>query len=477
MVDGNLGDFTKSDKVDKSNLGLLVIMAIAIFMQTLDATILSTALPSIAKDFDRPAITIQMVIISYTLSLAIIMPISGWAADKFGTMKMMMFSIIMFSVGSLMCAVSPSIEFLIFSRAVQGLGGAFLVPVSRLAMMKTFEKNTWLQVINWVAIPALIGPIIGPLLGGYLVEYFSWHWIFLINLPVGVLGMIFCGKYMRNFKEDESHLDFKGYIYFAIFAFCATLALDLLGKSDNYLFSLALFAVGVGSLWLYVRHARKREGEAIFPLELFDVRTFRVGIIGNVVCRLGISALPLVLPLFIQVAHKQSPSTAGLLIAPMALATVLTKPFMVSIINAFGYRNVLIFNTLITGVLITSLAIPSPDTPVVWFLPIMILLGMFNSIQFTAMNTITIANLKGYLESSGNTLTTVNQQMAISFGLACGASLVRFFNSTPAITGGSIHTAFRLSFVILGVLTMLSTLVFRKLHKQDGAELSSKKKA
>ncbi|MCS4532698.1 DHA2 family efflux MFS transporter permease subunit [Neisseria montereyensis] len=450
------------------------LLATAIFMQMLDATILNTALPAIAKDLNESALNMQSAIVSYALTLAIFIPISGYLADKFGTKKVFIVSIFVFSLGSLFCALSGSLIQLDISRVVQGMGGALMTPVARLAMIKTYPKNELVGAMNYAIIPALIGPILGPLVGGYLVEIMSWHWIFLINIPMGLLGILFSLKYMPDYSLKSSRLDVVGFLIFGVSSILLSIALELTGHSENYILESILMFLGVFMMVFYYLYAKKAKNP-IFPLGLFLIRTFRVGVIGNLITRLGIGSIPLLVPLLIQLAYGQSPSISGWIIAPMALAAMFTKPFVIPIINRFGYRNILIFNTIILGILIGSLSIPSEKMPIYWFIPVMLIIGCLNSIQFTAMNSITVANLRDNQTSSGNSLISVNQQLAIGFGIAMGLSILKFAENTEWISHNNIHTAFQYTFIFLGVFTVLSSMIFRWLHPKDGNNLKSKK--
>ncbi|PWW19557.1 MFS transporter [Chryseobacterium sp. AG844] len=451
---------------------LPLILATAIFMQMLDSTILNTSLPAIAKDLNESPLNMQNAIISYVLTLAVFMPASGFLADRFGTKKIFIFSLLLFSLGSLFCSLSQNLTHLVISRVVQGVGGSLMTPVGKLALIKTFDKNELLKAMNFAIIPALIGPVLGPLVGGYMVDYLSWHWIFLINIPIGVLGILLGLKFMPNYKSDDVDFDLKGFLIFAAASLLLSVSLELFGDIQNITPVLLVFIMGFLFLYYYYKHA-KRGGNPIFPLNLFQVRTFRVGIVGNLATRLGISSVPLLLPLMIQIAYKQSAVTSGWIIAPMALTAIFGKSSVIKILDKYGYRQTLMVNTFIIGTLICLLAIPDIHTSLYWFIPIIAVLGFFNSIQFTSMNTISIADLRNFQTSSGNSLLSVNQQLAIGFGIAFGLIVLKLFENTDLIKG-EIHNAFRLTFLTVGILTILSGLVFRRLHISDGKNMQSK---
>lgn len=451
---------------------LPLILATAIFMQMLDSTILNTSLPSIARDLQESPLNMQNTIISYVLTLAVFMPASGFLADRFGTRKVFIAALILFSIGSLFCAVSQNLTQLVISRVIQGVGGSLMTPVGKLALIKTFDRNELLKAMNFAIIPALIGPVLGPLVGGYIVDYLSWHWIFLINIPIGIVGIILGAKYMPNYNSKDTDFDVKGFLIFAAASLLLSISLELFGGIQNITPVLLVFILGFLFLYYYYRHAKKR-GNPIFPLNLFQVRTFRVGIVGNLATRLGISSVPLLLPLMIQIAYHQSAVTSGWIVAPMALTAMFGKSSVIRILNTYGYKRTLMLNTLIIGILICCLAIPDIHTSLFWFIPIIAVLGFFNSIQFTSMNTISIADLRNFQTSSGNSLLSVNQQLAIGFGIAFGLIVLKLYESSPDLIKYETHNAFRYTFLTVGTLTILSSLVFRRLHVSDGRNMKS----
>lgn len=458
----------------KTSPFLPILLAIAIFMQQLDSTILNTALPAMAKDLGESPLNMQSTIIAYALTLAIMMPLSGFLSDRIGTRYLFMSSLVIFILGSLLCAVASSLNLLIIARIIQGIGGAMLTPVARLTMVQAYERSRLITIMNYALMPALIGPVIGPILGGYLVDYASWHWIFLLNLPIGLLGLVATWYLMPNFSQEVDHFDGIGFTLFAVAAFCLSLAFETMSHPNSWLFSLLMIIAGIVTLATYMVHARHLGNGALYPANLIAVRTFRLGLAGNLVSRLGMSSLPLLLPLMFQVAFGFSAVNAAWLLMPIAVAAIIAKPMLTPIMNHFGYRQTLTVNTRLIGLLIFSLAFISATTPQ-WLLILQLfILGAANSLQFTGMNTITLADLRSTQASSGTSLMGVNQQLALSFGIAIGAILLQNLSRTSFV-GTNISLAFRITFVVLGVLTFASSWIFARLHPTDGDNLLPKR--
>ena len=451
---------------------LPLLLAVAIFMQMLDTTILNTALPKMAVDLNESPLNMQSAIIAYALTLAVLIPLSGYLVDRFGTKKVFIASMALFMLGSAMCAAAPNLPMLVVARIVQGVGGSMLVPVPRLTLLRVYDKSQLLNAINYAVMPALIGPVLGPLVGGYLVEYASWHWIFLLNLPIGAIGILIAMKIMPDVKGDKPDLDLSGFFLFGASACALSLAVEMITHPGAKIFSLLLIIGSAAAMWLYWKHADRDEAP-LYARNLFQVRTFRLGLAGNLFSRLGISSVPFLLPLLFQVAFGFSASLSGWLIAPIALASLLTKPIVKPVIAHFGYRRVLVANTRIVGLLIMCLAIPNADTPLWLWMMLLLLVGTCNSLQFSAMNTLTIADLRPYQTGSGNSLMAVNQQLAISFGIALGALILNFLTKS-SIGIANLHNAFRYTFIYIGAITFISGWIFLGLHGHDGENLVKK---
>ncbi len=449
------------------------IAALAIFMQSLDGTILNTALPSIASDLNRSPLSLQSIIISYTLVLALLIPLSGWLSDRYGSRNVFVIAVGIFTLGSLFCAMSYSLEALIVSRIIQAIGGSMMVPVSRLAILYTYDKARLLGVINFITIPGLVGPIIGPTLGGWLVEIASWHWIFIINLPIGLFGMYFAYYHMPAYKMPRGKFDFFGMIYFGGSLVLLTVGIEL---SSHHLISetllLAVFASAFILMNIYYFHYKKVKENALINLHLIKIRTLRIGVFGNLLTRLGIGGMPLLLPLLFQVGLKQSAMTSGMMMIPAALTSILIKPWVVPIVKSLGYKRTLIINTLLIGVIIALFSFVTGTTKLPNLIPLLVLYGAVNSIQLTSMNTISLSDLDNSTASSGNSLLLVMQQLSMSLGISVGAFLLAKHSASAWIQTDTVLQAFKYTFLSLAAITAVTSLLFLRLKNNDGNSLS-----
>ncbi len=456
-------------KSARSMAGLPWIAAMAFFMQSLDATILNTALPAIAQSLNRSPLAMQSAVISYTLTVAMLIPVSGWLADRFGTRKIFIIAVSLFTLGSLACALSSSLAMLVIFRIVQGIGGAMMMPVARLALLRAYPRSELLPVLNFVTMPGLIGPVLGPLLGGVLVTYATWHWIFLINIPMGILGIVYARKYMPDFTTPKRRFDLVGFLLFGTGLVLLSSGIELFGERIvATAVALAVTFGGILLLLLYIVHARRNPAPLI-PLPMFKTRTFSVGILGNIASRLGTGCIPFLMPLMLQVGFGYSAVLAGCMMAPTAVGSILAKSTVTQVLRWFGYRKTLMWISIIIGLLIASFSLQSPASDLIMLLLPLFILGMAMSTQFTAMNTITLADLNDANASSGNSMLAVTQQLAISFGVAVSAAVLRFYENFDGTTVQHFHV----TFLTMGVVTILSGLVFMLLKPGDGRHLIS----
>ncbi|MBO9593646.1 MAG: DHA2 family efflux MFS transporter permease subunit [Niabella sp.] len=450
------------------------IAALAIFMQSLDGTILNTALPSIAADLHRSPLNMQSIIVSYVLILALLIPLSGWMSDHFGSRKIFIWAVGLFTLGSLLSALSTSLAALIFSRVVQAVGGSMMVPVARLAILYTYSKDKLLGVINFITIPGLVGPIVGPTLGGWLVDVASWHWIFLINIPVGIMGMAFAWKVMPNYIYRGKPFDTWGMLLFGGSLVCITVAIELGSEKlveGWYLIGVAV--LGVALMHAYYRHFKKQKYPLI-DLHLIRIRTLRIGVFGNLLTRLGIGGMPLLLPLFFQVGFGHTAMVSGMMLIPSAITTIMIKPWVVPIVRRFGYKKTLIVNTMLIAAVIVLFSIPNAHTPLPLLIPCLVLFGAVNSIQMATMNTLALSDLNNENASMGNSLLLVMQQLSISLGVSVGAYLLSKYGSASWIRSGDAITVFRYTFLTMGGITALAGLIFFRLKATDGSILAGR---
>lgn len=455
-------------KSARSMAGLPWIAAMAFFMQALDATILNTALPAIAHSLGRSPLAMQSAIISYTLTVAMLIPVSGWLADRFGTRRVFMVAVSLFTLGSFACAMSGSLSQLVIFRVIQGIGGAMMMPVARLALLRAYPRSELLPVLNFVTMPGLVGPILGPLLGGVLVTWASWHWIFLINIPIGMLGLLYARKYMPNFTTPRRSFDMTGFLLFGLSLVAISSGMELFGERivASYIGILIIFG-GLALLAAYIWHAR-RHPTPLIALPMFKTRTFSIGIIGNLASRLGTGCVPFLMPLMLQVGFGYTALIAGCMMAPTAFGSLLAKSTVTQVLRWFGYRKTLVGITLVIGLLIGQFSLQSPGMEV-WLLILpLFILGMAMSTQFTAMNTITLADLTDENASSGNSVLAVTQQLSISLGVAVSAAVLRLYEGIDSI---NTVEQFHYTFLTMGAVTLVSAMVFLLLRPKDGRNL------
>ncbi|RKQ41308.1 multidrug transporter subunit MdtD [Enterobacter sp. R1(2018)] len=455
-------------KTARSMAGLPWIAAMAFFMQALDATILNTALPAIAHSLDRSPLAMQSAIISYTLTVAMLIPVSGWLADRFGTRRVFMMAVSLFTLGSFACAMSGSLSQLVIFRVVQGIGGAMMMPVARLALLRAYPRSELLPVLNFVTMPGLVGPILGPLLGGVLVTWASWHWIFLINIPIGILGLLYARKYMPNFTTPRRGFDMQGFLLFGLGLVLISSGMELFGERivASYIGILILLG-GLLLLMAYIWHARRHPAPLI-ALPMFKTRTFSVGIAGNLASRLGTGCVPFLMPLMLQVGFGYTALIAGCMMAPTAFGSLLAKSTVTQVLRWFGYRKTLVGVTLVIGMLIGQFSLQSPGMEIGLLILPLFILGMAMSTQFTAMNTIALADLTDENASSGNSVLAVTQQLSISLGVAVSAAVLRLYEGIDSI---NTVEQFHYTFLTMGAVTLLSALVFLLLRPKDGRNL------
>jgi len=457
--------------IESPRKSLLWLVAVGFFMQTLDATIINTALPAMAASLGESPLRMQSVVVAYALTMAMLIPASGWLADRFGTRRVFFCAIVLFVAGSVLCALSRSTGQLVAARVVQGLGGALLLPVGRLALLRSVPRAEFLAAMSFVAIPGLVGPLLGPTLGGWLVQYASWHWIFLINVPVGLIGCFATLRIMPDLRLTEQHrFDGVGYALLAFGMVAISLAIDgVSGLGLRQAGVLVLLVFGFASITAYWLHAVRRP-YPLFEPALFGIPTLSIGLLGNLFCRLGSGCMPFLVPLLLQVSMGYSPLHAGLMMLPIALAGMSMKRVATPLIQRNGYRRVLVVNTSLVGLTMASFGLTTPEQPIALHIVQLVIFGAVNSLQFTAMNTITLKDLDGSMASAGNSLLSMVQMLAMSLGVAVASAVLGgytgiFGSATPLAT---LH-AFEATFVSMGLITLASALIFWNLPPEARA--------
>lgn len=463
-----MNDTTSHQPLQREFRLLVLLVSIGFFMQGLDSSIVNTALPAMAKDLNESPLQMHSVIVAYVLAMATCIPLSGWLSDRFGARNTYFSAIVIFTLGSLGCGLSESVNELLFYRVVQGIGGALLLPVGRLAMLKVIPRTQFLAAMSLMSLAGLIGPMIGPTLGGWIVEVYTWNWIFLINIPMGILGVLMTIKAMPNVTEPTvQKFDLRGFIFLVVGMVCLSLGVENFADPRySTLSSIVLVIVGLIGSGIYAFHAHTHEN-ALFRSRLFKYKIYSIGILGNFFARLGGNSIPFLLPLMLQIAFGFSPLVTGILMIPTVMGSLVSKPMIRPLIQKFGYRNVLLVNTVLVGACIVSFALSNADTPI-WLRTIHFLIfGILNSIQFVAMNTLTLKDLPQQDASSGNSFLSMIMMLSMSIGVALAGTLVNIFEAR--LGAAFITSAFHYTLICLGFINVITAVIFWKIPKDTTA--------
>lgn len=450
------------------------VVAIALFMEQLDSTIINTAIPAVAESLQVTPLSLKTVVTSYVVSLAVAIPASGWMADRFGTRRVFMWAVALFTTASVLCGLAVSAPMLVATRVLQGIGAAMMTPVGRLAIVQSFPKSELLRAQNFVIIPALIGPMLGPTVGGLIVHWMSWREIFFVNVPVGVAALFLIHRYMPDYRADNKRpFDVIGLVLFGSGAALLSWLLEVFGEhSIDPTSGGILLLMSVSLLAAFYWHAR----QLAFPLlklSLFRIRTFRVSVVGGAIARLGIGALPFLLPLLYQLGLQLPAWQSGLLMMPTALAAMGMKVISTRVLRYYGYRQVLIINTLLLGVTIGLFTFVGVHTPIFVIVILGAMLGFFNSLQFSAINSMAFADIDAHDSSMASSIVSTLQQMSLGFGLACGSLIAGWFlGALPQTDHLAVASALHHAFLVLSAFTMLSSFAFRTLAPNDGDSVS-----
>jgi EmrB/QacA subfamily drug resistance transporter len=454
---------------------LPLIVACALFIENMDSTVLSTSLPAIAGDLGTDPIALKLALTTYLLSLAVFIPISGWVADRFGARSTFVSAIAVFLLGSIGCAASDSLGALVAARFLQGVGGAMMVPVGRLVLLRTVPKHDLVVALSWLTIPALVGPMVGPPLGGFITTYFDWRWIFLINLPMGALGIALAWRFIPNIRGAAAPLDWLGFalagggLGAALFGF-STLGQHLVPVE----FAAATLVLGSAALLGYVWHWRRKE-HALLDLDLFRLPTYRAGAVGGSLFRVGIGATPFLLPLMLQLGFGLSPVQSGLLTFVSAMGAIFMKTVAARVLNLYGFRRVLFWNALAASALLCAFGLFRPSTPHLVIIATLLISGCCRSLQFTSLNAISYAEVDSPRMGQASSLSGMLQQLALSLGVAIGGYLLEIVGLATGREATAVGN-FYWAFLGVGLVSAASALWMWQLPRHAGAEMAGRGK-
>ncbi|MGO4673720.1 MFS transporter [Bosea sp. 2YAB26] len=451
---------------------LPLIVACALFMENTDSTVIATSLPVIAQSLGEDPIALKLALTSYLVSLAVFIPISGWMADRYGARTIFRTALGVFMLGSILCAISNSLGAFVGARFVQGMGGAMMVPVGRLVILRSVEKSQLVSALAYLTVPALVGPVVGPPLGGFITTYFDWRWIFFINIPIGLIGIVLASRFFEDVREEDvAPLDLRGFMLSA-FGFAA-LMLGLATGGRHLVpieASIGFVIAGLASLMTYLWHAR-RTAYPVLNLSLFKIPTYRIGVLGGSIFRVGIGAIPFLLPLMLQLGFGYDALHSGLITFASAAGAMIMKTLAKTILARFGFRHVLIFNALIGSAFLSASGLFTPTTPQWLMLSVLLIGGCFRSLQFTGINALSYADVSNRDMSSATSLSSVAQQLSLSLGITIGAFALEAANM---LNGGKALGAhdFWPAFVLVGLISASSALWMTRLAPDAGAEVS-----
>jgi EmrB/QacA subfamily drug resistance transporter len=449
-----------------------LIVAVALFMENMDSTVIATSLPAIAADIGTSPLALKLAITAYLLSLAVFLPVSGWTADRFGARKVFRTAIVVFMLGSIGCALSGSLTEFVLARMVEGMGGAMMTPVGRLILVRSVERSELINAMVWVTLPALVGPLIGPPLGGFITTYISWHWIFLINIPMGLAGIVLATIYIPDVRaEKPDPLDTTGVVLAGIGIGGLAFGGSVLGL--NFLpagIVVALFVTGAVATYAYVLHAR-RTPAPVLDLALLEIPSLRASVVGGFVYRSGIGAMPFLLPLLFQLGFHMTAFQSGLITLCNVIGAMGMKTIIPIILRRFGFRRALTINALISTTLVAACATFTPGTPFVWIVAVLTLGGFFRSLEFTSLNTMAYADVEHARMSRATSLIAVGQQVSISVGVAVGAlavDLTLWWRGHDAIAAADFQPAW----LIVASISALACFIFARMPSDVGAALA-----
>ncbi len=449
-----------------------LIVASGLLMEQLDGTVLATALPTMARSFGVEPLQMNVALTAYLLSLAVFIPASGKVADRFGTRTVFRAAIALFTFGSILCGLSDGLWELVAARILQGAGGAMMVPVGRLVLLRTVERSELVTAMTWLMVPALVGPVLGPPVGGFLVSALSWRWIFYINVPIGVLGMVLTTLYIRDIKE-EGRVDFDGWglLMSGISLSCLMFGLEMASRGTvSWTQTLAIIGIGLGSGALYVRHSRTHPNP-VLDFSLMRVKTFGLSVIGGGLSRISVGAVPFLLPMMLQLGFGMSALQSGLITFASSAGSMLMKVSALPILRRFGFRAVMVWNGLTSTLFLAAMASFRPSWPTAAMYAVLLVGGFFQSLQFTAYNTIAYADIDRARMSAATSFYTTFQQLMLTLGICLAASAL---SASLFVTGHAapLLSDYSAAFLTVALVSLLASPACSRLPRDAGDALS-----
>lgn len=453
-----------------------LIVGSALLVERMDATILATSLPELARHFNYDVLTLKLAFTSYVVSLGIFIPISGWTADKLGARTVFRTAMVTFMLGSILCALSTSLWMFVGARFLQGIGGAMMLPIGRLVIFRSVPKDEFLKAISFLAIPALIGPVIGPPLGGFITTYFHWRWIFVLNVPICFVGLYLAGKYIENFREtDVTPLDIKGFLLSAGAGGLLMSGFSFLGSPlVSHTLVAVMCAAGAVLLYLCIRHSRQ-VASPLIDFSLLSIPSFRASVLGGSLFRFGMGAVPFLLPLALQEGLHMNAFHAGMITCASAFGALFMKALASGVLRRYGFRQVLMVNGVLTGVAIAVYGFFSVDTPYIVMFSVVLLGGFFPSLQFTCLNALAYADIKDTDAGAATSLASVVQQLSLGMGVVIAGLVIQVTNHVsghPTLMASDFWPAF----LVIGLFSILSVPMMRQLPENAGMALAKGRK-
>ncbi len=451
-----------------------LVVATALFMENLDGSIISSALPAIAASINESPLSLKLALTSYMISLALFIPLSGWIADRYGARRVFAAAIVVFLAGSVACTLAANLEGFVMARALQGAGGAMMVPVGRLVVIRGTAKSDLVNAMTWLTVPALLGPVSGPLIGGAIVTYGDWRWIFLINVPIGLVGIALALWLIPDDgRRDTRRLDRAGFGFSAITLvslMLGTITAERLGVESPFVIALLMLGGLFG--WLTIRHSRSVE-QPLLDLRLLELQTYRAVIIAGSLFRIGVGAIPFLLPLLLQLGFGLSPLQSGLVTFVAALGALVMKPVNARLLYRYGFRSTLSANAVLAAASIAAIALFTPATPLWFIYPVLFIGGCLRSLQFTSLNALAFAEIDRDRTSSATSLSAVAQQVSLSFGVTVAVAAL---DASQAIGGGATLVVgdFSFAFIVVAFVSLLSAPLFLRLPPNAVAEIAGR---